>query len=342
MPSDIVDLFQRVDEQRVMILSANLRQYITTNLPAAFTGRAGLSGYRTNPYVLLTAASLMRLGEPQSFAKFLFNSKLYMALETSFGKSVEKAFVEQYPINSEEKWSNPLEKEREFQLLEGLTREERARRRTESAWREIDKACVVGTTRYLITIKSGPNTINDTQVQAMTDAINRHRRTWHDETRRAYPHVNKLDLVIGLSYGTDRTTNNKDNQILAKMLQYGFQEEDRITKPGVLIDSETRSIRLYRRVGRQFWAFIGNPSNPESSAHLFLEILLALARALALGLESTDIEDRINAKIQELSLALSNIRFPRRSLPHWVREDFTEDQLFWFATALSGFYDEGI
>ena len=41
----------------------------------------------------MTAASVTNLDEPDDFARFLFNSKLYMALETSFGKSIEATFV---------------------------------------------------------------------------------------------------------------------------------------------------------------------------------------------------------------------------------------------------------
>jgi hypothetical protein len=53
-------------------------------------------------------------------------------------------------------------------------------------------------------------------------------------------------------------------------------------------------------------------------------------------------EDRINAKIRQLAKALSDLKFPRNSLPEWVREDFSEDELFWLATAMTAFFDEGI
>jgi len=109
----------------------------------------------------------MNLGDPSAFAAFLFNSKMYMALETSFGKSVEAALVNPYPICSSAKWDDPPEKLAEFAELEGLSREEKARRRTQSVWREIDKSVTIGNCRYMTTIKSGPNTINDT---SFTDA----------------------------------------------------------------------------------------------------------------------------------------------------------------------------
>ena len=229
----------------------------------------------------MTSASVMNLDNPNLFAAFLFNSKLYMALETSFGKSVEAAFVGPYPIDSENKWTEAPEKLREFGALAGLSREQKARRRTTSVWREIDKSCVIGSRRFLTSIKSGPNTINDTQVQGMTRAIIENYRAWVDESQQTYPDVETLDVVLGLTYGTDRTTNNKENQILVKLFEHGFVEEDRARYPGVLIDEETRSVRVYRRIGKDFWSFIARPNNPASAKFAFLEILLALAKSLA-------------------------------------------------------------
>lgn len=290
----------------------------------------------------MTSASVMNLSDPAAFGSFLFNSKLYMALETSFGKSVEAAFVSPYPIAADHKWIEAPEKLAEFAELEGLSREDRARRRTTSIWREVDKSCVVGQRRFLTSIKSGPNTINDTQVQGMTRAIIDNYRTWLDQTSRTYPGVERLDVVLGLTYGTDRTTNNKENQILVKLFEHGFVEEDRERLPGILIDEATRSVRIYRRIGMDFWAFIGQPDRPETAEFTFLEILLALAKALAAGVASANLEDRINRKIQQLAEALSRLQFARNSLPNWIRNDFTDDQLFWFATAVSAFFDEGI
>ena len=145
-------------------------------------------------------------------------------------------------------------------------------------WREIDKSCVIGERRYLTSIKSGPNCINDTQVQAMTAAIAEHHEKWMHKTKETYPSVRALDVVVGITYGTDRTTNNKENQILVKLFKHGFIEEDRTRKPGVLIDTKTKSVRICRRVGKDFWAFIGDPVEPSRAEAVFLEVLVALAR----------------------------------------------------------------
>ena len=338
----LVEQFALVSEARVNALAESLSGYISTNLPAAFERREGLSDYRTNPYVLMTSASVMNLDDPAAFGAFLFNSKLYMALETSFGKSVEAAFVGHYPIRSNSRWAEPMEKRDEAAALNGLSREEKAKRRTMSVWREIDKACVIGEKRFLTSIKSGPNTINDTQVQGMTRAIIDNHRTWLEQTRDSYPEVTELDVVLGLTYGTDRTTNNKENQILVKLLEHGFEEEDRRRNPGVLIDSENYRTRVYRRIGQDFWSFIGRPHRPHSANFVYLEILLGLAKALSQGIESAELETRINLKLSQLSNALARLQFPRDSLPAWVRHDFSDDELFWFATAMSAFFDEGI
>ena len=290
----------------------------------------------------MTSASVMRLDKPEAFGSFLFNSKLYMALETSFGKSIEAAFVGQYPLESPNKWIEAPEKRAEFGALVGLSNEEKAQRRVDSVWREIDKSVVVGTRRYLTSIKSGPNTINDTQVQGMTRAIIDNYRAWFAHTQASYPEVREIDTVLGLTYGTDRTTNNKENQILVKLLQNGFEEEDRARRCGVLIDSATRSVRVYRRIGKDFWAFIGQPDNPAAADFVFLEVLLALAKALSTGMAKADMETRINLRLQRLAVALTQLQFPRDSLPEWIRDDFAERELFWFATALTAFFDEGI
>lgn len=250
-PAQIAALLVQTNKDRVEALSDAISTYIIKNLPEAIERRKGLAEYRTNPYVLLTSASVMQLVGSDGFASFLFNNKLYMGLETSFGKSIESVLVLPYPVGAgaNNRWKEPPEKVAESKALADLAQEEKAQKRIDSVWREVDKACVVGKRRYMVSIKSGPNCINDTQVKGMTDAVAQQYKTWMAQTKKTCPGVNELDIVIGLTYGTDRTTNNKENQILVKLLQKGFVEEDREAKPGVLIDSDTQSVRVHRCIG---------------------------------------------------------------------------------------------
>lgn len=216
---DIADLLQQVDEGRYRALATLFADYIGPNLRKAIQKKGGVAAYRTNPYVLMASASAMRLSAPERLADFIFNNKLYAGLETSFGKSIERHFVAQYPIGAaaDARWSDPPEKVSEAAALAGLSREEKAIRRVNSVWREIDKACVFGDRRYLVSIKSGPNCINDTQVQGMADAISLRYPEWLRASKAGNPAIAGIDIVVGITYGTVRTTNNKENQILAKL-----------------------------------------------------------------------------------------------------------------------------
>jgi len=336
-------LFAETSEVRVNTLAENLKSDLARNLPAIYRRRSALSDYRTNPYVMLATASIMELSEADEFASFLFNSKLSMGLETSFGKIVERAFIVNLPNNTNEKWSDPDEKISEQEAISKLKgREAKSAARNNSKWREIDKSLYLNNRRYITSLKSGPNTINDTQVQGMADAIANNHTTWLEQSKNVDPYLEGIDVVIGLTYGTEKTTNNKDNQILSKLTEYGFSELDPNLEPGVLIDDATNSVRVYRRVGKSFWSWAANPSNESEFPAAFLEILLGLVTALKLLKAETTLEDEINDRVETLAAAMLRMRFPKGALPNWVKDDLSADDLFWLATAISAFYDDGI
>src|SRR5690606_38356992 len=124
----------------------------------------------------------------------------------------------------------------------------------------------------------------DTQVEGMRSAIERHHLAWLKQTKKNYPGVKKLEVVVGLTYGTPRTTNNKENQILVKLLGSGFKEADRARMPGKLVDVAGSGVHVSRVIGIDYWAFVGNPKDPASAEGTFLEILVALGRGLSTGM----------------------------------------------------------
>jgi hypothetical protein len=154
-PEEFRALLSRTDQERVEAMSESVWDYLESNLPQAIRSKSGLADYRTNPYVLMTTASTMRLADPLELAAFLVNLKLYMGLETSFGKQVESAVVGHYPIDADvdNRWAEPAEKREEFARLAGLSQEEKAIERVASPWREIDQACVNADRRHLVSIK---------------------------------------------------------------------------------------------------------------------------------------------------------------------------------------------
>ena len=87
----------RASRNRVLALSGDIEQYLIENLPKMITSKKKLADYRINPYVTMTTASTMKLTDPRDLANFLVNLKLYMSLETSFGKSLESEIMGHYP-----------------------------------------------------------------------------------------------------------------------------------------------------------------------------------------------------------------------------------------------------
>lgn len=340
-PDTVADWFGKVSRARVEEIADAMEAYISTNLPTVIRSKSKLGDYRTSPYVLMATAGALRLEDLRELSNFLVDIKLYMGLETSFGKSIEKIVMRHYPIGVEDefRWGSPVEKDEEFATYAGLSQEEKSAKRIDSVWREIDSACVHGNRRHLMTIKSGIATINDTQVGGMFNAIRDNHRKWLDSSRDRFG-VDGIDIVIGLTYGTDWATNNKENQILAKLLAAGFTEVDREAEPGVL-QNEDGTVRVYRAIGVDYWAYTANPSDLELAQHAFLEVLLGLARALRLSHEKADIGAALNERLDLLGDAFRSLKFPEGDhLPSWVGQALGVTELTWLAAAMSAFFDD--
>ena len=332
-------LLPAVSQQRVEDIAKHMSAYISTNLPAAIRAKSTLGDYRTSPYVLMTTAGALDLSAPRDLAQFLVNLKLYMGLETSFGKSIESVVMGHYPVNvlSEQRWHQPKEKIAEFEALSGLSMEEKSQVRIDSIWREIDSSCVLGDRRHLLSIKSGVSTINDTQVAAMASAIRDRHLQWLESSQRIYG-VEGIDIVIGLTYGTECGTNNKENQILAKLLASGFEELDREGQPGVLVGAEGR-VQVYRRIGIDYWSYVATPGTESSAMYAFIEVLLALALALKLSRAEGDIAIALNERLDLLGDAIKGLRFPEGAIPTWIASELSLAELTWLSAAISSFFD---
>ena len=340
-PDVVGEWFQSVSQERVSAIGDAMEAYISTNLPTVIRSKSRLGDYRTSPYVLMATAGALRLDDLRELSKFLVDIKLYMGLETSFGKSIEKIVMQHYPIGVpvEDRWGSPDEKDAEFATYMGLTAEEKSARRVDSVWREIDSACVHGNRRHLMTIKSGIATINDTQVGGMFNAIRENHMKWLEASREQYG-VDGIDIVIGLTYGTDWATNNKENQILVKLLSAGFDEVDRDAAPGVLQNSDG-SVRVYRAIGVGYWGYTANPTDPAAAEFAFLEVLLGLASALRRAHEKEDIGAALNERLDLLGDAFRSLKFPEGDqLPAWIGKSLGVTELTWLAAAMSAFFDD--
>ncbi len=71
-------------------------------------------------------------------------------------------------------------------------------------------------------------------------------------------------------------------------------------------------------------------------------VLQGFPKALSKSTTKSDLESNINTNISHLANAIASLRLLDASLPEWVREEFTSDELVWLTAAMSAFYDKGI
>ena len=324
------ELLSDVEPDRINKIAGEWSKYLKGNVRDAIENKDEIDDYRLNPYAATTIAGILDLDSTEDISEFIFGSKLYMSLETAFGKSVENVVMPIYPVESGVQWEEHPEK------IEEMEDEERGE---DLVWQKVDKYCVVEDTAYLMTVKSGPRTINETVADGMKSDISDHSQTWLEGTQKHHPNVSNMEFIIGLTYGTDESTNTKDLRVLYKLVEEeNFDEVDRDTHPGVIRPPDSENIRVHNKVGIDFWSYVGNPSNPSDSEHTFLEVLLGLVKAS--DEVGEDLEGISDKKIEGLSEALDNLYIPEGKLPGEIESEYGEDKLASLSQTLILFYDE--
>lgn len=127
-----------------------------------------------NPFLMLALAPAYNIFSPFEAAEYLQNSKLHHGDATAFGKFIEDKILPPFGV------SRPPEKTENPEL-----------------YSPIDVETTVDGSRYLLSLKSGPWTMNQSHANEM---INRFPEI-HERTGNV--------LVIGIIYGTRSRLNNK-------------------------------------------------------------------------------------------------------------------------------------
>jgi hypothetical protein len=127
-----------------------------------------------NPFLMLALAPAYNIFSPFEAAEYIQNSKLHHGDATAFGKFIEDKILPRFGV------SQPAEKNADPNL-----------------YSPIDVETTVEGSRYLLSLKSGPWTMNQAHANEMSTTF----PTIHDRTG--------ADLVIGIVYGTRDRLNNK-------------------------------------------------------------------------------------------------------------------------------------
>lgn len=161
------------------------------------------SDVNLNPFLMLALAPAYNIFSPFEAAEHLQHTKLHQGDATAFGKFIEDKILPPFGVSSPpEKKLNP------------------------SLYSPIDVEVTVEGTRYLLSLKSGPWTMNQAHAHEMIEKFPQ----IHAETGNA--------LIIGIVYGTRSRLNNK---------------------PG-WVERETGDY-THTLVGHEFWEFMTGVRN---------------------------------------------------------------------------------
>lgn len=328
---DYEKLVEQINQERVNKISEEWAKYLKPNLEDTIEDKKDIDDYRLNPYAITAISGILDFESVDEISEFIFGAKLYMSLETAFGKSVENIVMPIYPIpDVETGWKEHPEKVRE---MKSDSRSE------DLVWQKIDKYCVVNNTAYLATVKSGPRTLNESTTDSMKSDIAAHSETWLEGTKKHHPEVDELEIIIGLTYGTDNSTNNKEMRVLLKLVEEEFKEKDRQNHPGIIVHPDNQNIIVHTKVGIDFWSFVANPHDPQSAEFAFLEVMLGLIKASDETGEA--LKGKTADKVKSLEGIIDGLAMPDSTYPDWIDSEFGDDELVRLAQTLTLYYDEG-
>lgn len=190
-----------------------------------------------NPFLMLALAPAYNIFSPFEAAEYIQNSKLHHGDATAFGKFIEDKILPPFGV------IKPAEKSAEPDL-----------------YSPIDVETTVEGSRYFLSLKSGPWTMNQSHANEMIASFPKiHEQTGHD-------------IVIGIVYGVRERLNNKPALV------------ERSTGP-----------YAHTLIGHEFWEFITGVRNAHKE--IFRAIRTAQARFAERHGGKTFFEQMIEARL---------------------------------------------
>jgi len=191
-----------------------------------------------NPFLMLALAPAYNIFSPFEAGEYVQNAKLHHGDATAFGKFIEDKILPPFGVTT------PSEKAR-----------------SKSLYSPIDIEITVEGKRYLMSLKSGPWTINQSGANEMASS---------------FPEIHKrsgADLIIGIVYGTRSRLNNKPK----------------------LVEDATGTY-VHTLVGSEFWEFVTGVK--DAHKEIFRAIRSAQARFAERHGGKTFFEQMIEARLK--------------------------------------------
>ena len=236
--------------QRVLDMDVAFKELMDNHVSSLPESSSVFAKFNTSPFVLMMHSLKNDYSKISQIEHDILPAKQFSSMETSAGRMIEEVALPIYgweTVPSEMHTSNSA----------------------------LDGKCVRPGGLDLVTLKSGPRCLNDEMSENFADAIIANLSTWATEHM-----VDHVDFTYGVLYGTQRQSNKKDWHIIRNL-------EDKIGSDLFTILPAGRwdcaftlndiSCRVSIRVGADWWSYLGQHKNAESTC--VVEVCAALIRA---------------------------------------------------------------
>jgi hypothetical protein len=243
----------RAATQRVLTMETGFRSKIDSHIASLPIGTVRFSDQHTNPFVLLMYARRKNYTYVGQVEEDLLQSKVFSSMETSAGKMVEKIALPVYG------WQDvPSEMHTSESVLDG-------KKKTGDAVR-------------LLTLKSGPRTLNDPISSSIASDVVRFCTQW-----AATAGVSAVDFTYGALYGTKKASTKKDWHILRR-IEEALPARAIEVAPAGRWDCRFRkgkvTVNVAVRLGVELWDYIAGRQGS------FVELAAAIIRSCITPRES--------------------------------------------------------
>ena len=272
-------------------MEMGLRKWISAHLAALPVGNLPFSDLKTNPFVLLIYARLKAHQYVSQLEQDILPAKAFSSMETSAGKMIEKVVLPVYG------WQEvPSTMHSPNSVLDGKKS--------------------VGSVLHLLTLKSGPNTLDASIASDIAGNIVQHFRSWARDGN-----VSEIAFTFGELYGSKKQSNKKSWHILRKVAEtlppdcVTLSPKDRWD---CQFEQDGVKVSVTVRPGIELWDYLSGSPNA------YVEVAVAMIRAcIVTGAMPADPQTFVIAALNEVASLRAvpdeyNVSLLQRSQLEWL------------------------
>jgi len=239
-------------QNRVKKMEDGFRTRIQTHLESlAKKSQKLFKDYKTNPFVLLMYSCQQGFSHIHEIEAALVPAKAFSSMETSAGKMVELVVLSHYGwkcVDSKMQSSDSV----------------------------VDGKRLDGKTLRIVTLKSGPDCINDSIYANIAADIVEFAPTWAKADK-----VKHVEFTVGILYGTRKRSNKKDWHVLRTACENVEKKKSKSAKVvkshfdswSCQLELDGITVDVQAEIGKSLWDMIGGKHDA------FTEMLCAAIRA---------------------------------------------------------------